>query len=69
MFVTDERHILCAISFHTINLKKIAEQRFPDHTGIFTAEIAALKYAINKGSKSLICTDSLSVIKALKNVQ
>lgn len=52
--------------FETVN-----EAHLPDHTGIFTAEIAAIKmaiiYAIEHDERTLICTDSLSATKALLN--
>lgn len=44
--------------------------RLPDHTGIFTAEVAAINSAISFSARNpgrtLICTDSLSATRALR---
>ncbi|KAI8125461.1 putative RNA-directed DNA polymerase from transposon X-element [Lucilia cuprina] len=47
----------------------LCKNRLPDHSGIFIAEMAAIKSAIKycseNAGRSLICTDSLSATKAL----
>lgn len=52
------------------SLQTIHQSRLPDNCGIFIAEIAAIKYAVTYaaglGQKPLICTDSLSAVKALR---
>lgn len=48
----------------------VSETRLPNHSGIFTAELSAVKsaiaYASNERKRTLICTDSLSVTRALR---
>ena len=47
----------------------VNDDRLSDYSGIFTAKIAATKVAIflfvTQGLKTLICSDSLSAIRAL----
>ena len=48
----------------------VCENRLPDNVGIFLAEISAIKdsisYSINKQKRSIIFSNSLSAIEAIK---
>lgn len=59
-----------ALQLSPDSFSTVSESRLPNRSGIFTAELSAVKSAIayaSKGQKkALICTDSLSVVKALR---